>query len=232
MKKIEFKHVFLALAAVVIVIITATMIRDSQKEAAIANIRKTVDTTNFVDTTLADDKEDKHLDPEQAYLDKLSETEKKAKLKVLKSRFIFENDEFRDIGFYYHKHWGKGWPDKKALYTYLNSKGFIFLVSNYYSDDWIFHTSVKVLVGSDKYETETVETYNELHKTEVAAGSVYENVTYTESPEIIAAIANNVDKKVKCRLEGRQYYSEFTLSAKDKQAIKDCYDLSYLIKQE
>lgn len=164
-----------------------------------------------------------------SYLDVLNAAERSAKLKRLKSKFIYEKDEFSDVGFYYHKHWGRSWPRKKALYAYLNTAGFCFLVSNYYEEDWIFHESAKVIVDTAKYQTETVETYSDLHKTEIVSGAVYENVTYTKSPEIIEAIAMHSDKRVKCRLEGRQYYSEFTLSTKDKQAFKDCYELNYLL---
>jgi len=150
----------------------------------------------------------------------------------LKKKFVYTKDDFNDIGFYYHKHWGKDWPDRKTLYCYQNTKGGFFLVSNFYAEDWIFHTSAKVIVDTSKYETETVETYSPANRTQNAGGSVWENVTYDNSTDILEAIAKNAGKKVKFRLEGKQYYSESQLSDDDKKAFKDSYDLYYLLSKQ
>jgi hypothetical protein len=166
------------------------------------------------------------------YLDTLTAEQRTTKLEELKKKFILDKDEFKDLGFYYHKHWGTDWPDRKTLYCYLNTKGTIFLVSNYNADDWIFHTNALVLVDTTKYETETVQTFSELNKTQNTSGSVWENVTYTMSGDIIEAIARNPGKKVKFRLEGRQYYSEAQLTDEDKKAFKDSYDLYYLMAKK
>lgn len=102
--------------------------------------------------------------------------------------------------------------------------------SNYSSSDWIFHTSIYVLIGDRKLTSPTVETYNENNKTDHNGGRVWEIVTY-DNTNILEEIALNTNEKIKVRFNGREYYDDVTLSSKDKQALKDCYDLAKIISK-
>ena len=75
-------------------------------------------------------------------------------------------DEFNKIGFYRHKQWGNNWPNRTTLTTGLNSRGGIWLRSNYYGSDWIFHTQIIVLIDGVSYKSAIVETYNPEHRTD------------------------------------------------------------------
>jgi hypothetical protein len=155
--------------------------------------------------------------------------ESRKKLDKLKRNFTYKKDEFQDIGFYTHKSYGKYWPNRKTLTSGVNSSGYAWLRSNYSDDDWLFHTSIHVLVGERKLTSPTVETFSEKNKTDNNGGRIWEVVTY-DNTEILREIAENTDKTIKIRFNGREFYNDATLSASDKQALKDCYELGELIK--
>ena len=168
---------------------------------------------------------------------KLNEAKKeeyKKRLKALKKNFNFKNDEFNNTGWYLHKNQtvDNAW-NRKCLKTHINSDGYIYLEDQYYSDDWIFHTSIQVKIGENIYNSSIVETYNENNATQNSDGSVWEKISYTDDKDygIIRAIAESGDKPVKVRFVGKQYNSDFTLSNKDKKAIKEGYELAYLLKK-
>lgn len=160
--------------------------------------------------------------------------EDKKRLAVLKKNFEYKEDEFNKIGWYTHKNQtvDNSW-NRKCLITHVNSNGYIYLEDQYYSEDWIFHTRIEVKIGDNIYKSEDVPTYSKYNRTQNSSRSVWENVSYTSGKDngIIKAIAESGDKPVKVRFIGREYYSDFTLSNKDKQAIKDSYELSNLIKK-
>jgi hypothetical protein len=153
---------------------------------------------------------------------------------LLKKNFVYKKDEFNNIGWYIQKSQtvDASW-NRKCLKTHVNSDGYIYLEDQYYADDWIFHTSIQVKIGDSIYNSEVIETFNANNKTENSGGSVWENINYTDGKDngIIKAIASNVGKEVKVRFNGKEYYSDFTLSTRDKQAIKESYELSELIKK-
>lgn len=155
--------------------------------------------------------------------------ESKKQLERLKRKFIYKKDDFQDIGFYTHKRWGRYWPNRKTLTSGVNSSGYAWLRSNYSADDWLFHTSVHVLIGERKLTSQTVPTYSEKNKTDNDGGRIWEVVTYNNT-NILREIAENTDKKIRVRFNGSEFYDDVTLSSGDKQALKDCYELGKLLK--
>lgn len=140
----------------------------------------------------------------------------------LKSRFISQKDDFKNVIWYTHKRFGKYWPNRKTVYTEVRNDGYYNVISNYSSDDWIFHTSIQVMVGDQKFETEMVETYNENNRQDNDGGRIWENIRYSiENRNILNAIADGINKPVKIRFNGRQFHSDATMSAGDKKAIKE-----------
>lgn len=159
--------------------------------------------------------------------------ENKKRLGVLKKNFKFKQDEFNNVGWYTHKYQTveNTW-NRKCLITHVNSTGYIYLESQYYADDWLFQTRIEVKIGDKIFKSEDVPTYSDDHKTENSGSSIWENISYTGDKDngIIKAIAESGDIPVKVRFIGKYHY-DFTLSSKDKQTIKDSYELSQLIKQ-
>lgn len=176
------------------------------------------------------------IDPqEQARLDSISAEEKKQALKelaVLKKKFIFEGDDFSNGGWYYHKRWGKNWPHRNTLMAHVNSYGYSYLISNYWADDWLFHTKVQIKIGDYIHKTAEIPKFDKNNHTEVVSGGLYEVLYFTEDRDYGAMqlIARGTDKPIKVRLQGEQYYKDYTLSSADKKAIKECYELANLIQ--
>lgn len=158
--------------------------------------------------------------------DSIALTQAKTTFQELKGKFKFKKDEFEDIGWYSHKNWGNHWLARKGLTVDINSTGYIYLCSNWYDNDWLFHHTVRVLVDGSKLETAKIESYSKEHKTEIADGGyVYEVNYYTKGRDngIIKLIAENSNKKIKVRFVGKEFHSDITLSSTDKKAIKDGY---------
>jgi hypothetical protein len=166
---------------------------------------------------------------EAARVEQLATIEKE--IKKIASNFTYKKDDFQDLGFYSHKRWGRYWPNRKTLTSGVNSSGYAWIKSNYSADDWIFHTSITVLVGDLKYQSEEVATFSDKNVRDNDAGRVWEIVTY-DNPEILKAIAENSTSTIKVRFNGSEFYSDQTLSSGDKKALKDCYDLAQVIKEK
>jgi hypothetical protein len=140
----------------------------------------------------------------------------------LKNKFVSQKDDFNDVIWYTHKRFGKYWPNRKTIYTEVRNDGYYNVISNYYADDWLFHTSIQVLVGDRKFETETVETYKQDNRHDNHGGMIWENVRYNiENRNILNAIADNSNETVKIRFNGKQFYNDATMTAADKKAIKE-----------
>ena len=149
----------------------------------------------------------------------------------IKSKFNYTEDKANNVGFYNHKLWGSSWVNKNTLTSGVNSTGYIWLRSNYFSRDWLFHTSVEVFIDDKKYTSKVVTTYNKDYSTHEVGSKKWEVITYGNS-EIIELIAKNYDKEIKVTFVGRNANEELILNTKDKQAIKDCYELSKYLKIE
>jgi hypothetical protein len=168
------------------------------------------------------------LRSEIAELKKVERKKLLSEFESLKKKFHYKKDEFENIGFYTHKRWGNFRINRTTLKAGVNSSGYYWLRSNYYASDWIFHTSITVLIGEKTIKSKKVPTYSDEHITENEGGYIWEIVTYGNS-NILREIATNVDKTIKVRFNGNQYHKDITLSQGDKNALKDCYDLSVMI---
>ncbi|QHL87449.1 hypothetical protein GU926_08360 [Nibribacter ruber] len=156
----------------------------------------------------------------------------KKQIIALKKSFHHDKDEMSGRGWYDHKVWGKGYPEKNALTCTVFDSGHIMLRSFYTGDDWLFHESVSVKVGEERIDSDAIPSYDDSNRRDNSGGTVWESITYDSDEEngIIALIAQNVEKKILVRLNGDQYYKDITLTKIEKQAIADAYRLSNLIK--
>lgn len=151
----------------------------------------------------------------------------------LKSEFHVTEDEFSEITIFSHKNIGIYWPNRKTVYTKLSNEGAIVLYSHFHADDWLFHTQVIFRIDDKNYETDVVETYSESHRTNIDknGGGIHEDVRYPMSDDLIKILADNYQKPIKVRFNGRQFYDDIELSTKDKIAIKESWELASLYRK-
>lgn len=164
---------------------------------------------------------------------RLEEIEKSKKtIDQLKSKFYYNYDEFKEVGFYKHKRWPQDhWPSYTTLTAGCNSEGYTWIQSNFHGNDWIMHTNLILSNGETKVFSEVVESYDKNHRTEVANdASAYENITFTNSPQLLISLKANIDKTIKIRLQGVQYHHDYTLNKKDHQALAETYQFATAIK--
>lgn len=158
----------------------------------------------------------------------------KTRLAELKKKFNYKYDEFQEKGWYEAKtQTVANTFDKKMLKVNVNNVGFAYLSDQYYASDWLFHTRIEVKIGDTLYKTDDVETYDPHNVTNNSGGSIWEWIDYTGDKDngIIKAIAESGTLPIKVRFTGGQGVDDITLSERDRQAIKDSYELSNLIKE-
>ena len=145
----------------------------------------------------------------------------------LLSTMRVETDAVRGISFYYPQafpyytdYWG---ADVRCFaLPYLGRSGedvWLRLVCDYTADDWIFFKQITFVVDDERY----YKTFNYFDVVrDNAYGDVWEYVDIevgSSEEELLWAIANSTQTIV--RFEGDDYYYDFTVSANDKQAIRD-----------
>lgn len=155
----------------------------------------------------------------------------KQEFETLKTKFTYEDDEFNDMGWYSSK--DQTSYSRNSIRIMINNEGYAYLISQYYGNDWIFHTNMQARIGETVYTSTTIPTFDDHNYRDVSGdGHVYEQVSYsgTKDNGILKAIANSGDQEVKVRLTGDQLSKDFVLSKVDKQAIIDGYRLAQLLK--
>lgn len=158
----------------------------------------------------------------------------KARLAELKKSFIYKYDEFNNIGWYTHiNQTAENSYNRRLLKMHVNNRGYGYMASQYYGENWIFHTRVEVKIGDLVLRSEEVPTYDSNNETQNSGYSVWETVSFTNSNDngILKAISESAENDVKVRFSGDQKISDFTLTKKDQQSIKDSYELMLLIKK-
>lgn len=154
-------------------------------------------------------------------------------IKELKDKFIFDEE----AGYYYHKHWNKSWPKRRTLTADVNKTGYYYLCSNFYGNKGIKHSQVMVKFGEEKISTEKMDLKNETdHRVEnTGDGNVFEVNYYTNyrDNKIFETIGKSESgKDILVRFVGATSYTEEALPQSDYEALKDCYNLSLLLRYE
>lgn len=153
-----------------------------------------------------------------------------AEFNVLKKKFTFKKDEFNGNGWYTHKTFVNS-NYRKTLKAYVRDNGYIYLESQWYDEDWIFHTHIQVKAGENVVTTNTIESYDEHNVHQNDGGVVWENISYVNGGDngVIDAITK-ADKAVKVRFVGQKFHRDIVLPTKDQVAIKESQKLAELIK--
>jgi hypothetical protein len=151
-----------------------------------------------------------------------------SKLKNLIKSFKSKLDDFSNITWYTHKNFPLSFTGLSAV---TNDQGHSYLISNFHSENWLFHTSIMVKIGDNIFESEDIPTYDKrnIHDNYT---TIWETVSFTNDSLLFKMIAFNVGKKIKVRLNGQQYYHEYILNDKLKLAIRDTYDLGKLLERK
>jgi len=115
------------------------------------------------------------------------------------------------------------------FYPYLAkdaSGSWWFLRLTLYRSDWLFANQVQVIVNGTVDSTVTKESFSPDVKTDVLYGGVYEEVTFRQtdagSDAMFKAIAGYTGAlALKVRVNGNEYYSEYSLSPADVLVWRD-----------
>jgi len=146
--------------------------------------------------------------------------------------FTPEKGEFEKFTNYIHNRQGieKTWS-RSFVQVYLNEKGDLSLVSNYYGGQWLNHTSLSIEGEGLSAKTDSVPIDNVNNHHSEFSGSKWERVTYRgeQADKLIALISANTDKKMKSIFRGKSSYIIW-LEESDKKAIKAAYDLAKALK--
>lgn len=146
-----------------------------------------------------------------------------------------EEDFVRNLAFYYHSQFPRGdeyWYADQRCFSlpYLGKQGdtvWLRWICNYTDDDWVFFKKITFAVDDERYYK--YFSYYEIVR-DNDGGEVWEyidmEVGATEL-EILQAIANS--EKTIIRFEGDDYYSDFTVKSKDKEAIQFMLDVYMLL---
>ncbi len=166
---------------------------------------------------------------------KLNEMEAvKKRIAELETRFTREKADYDRYARYIHKrqNFDNSW-DRSYLRVNLDEQGEISLTSNYYGNQWLDHTAIRVYDQGDQVITGTVPLGSVDNHHSSFMETRWEQVTFRDenSNGIIAFIARNADRKLKAVYIGKRYYY-IVLEDYDKEAIKDALLLSETIKNK
>ena len=155
--------------------------------------------------------------------------------KAMLGKMAAEEDFVRNMAFYYHSQWPRGkeywYADERCFaLPYLGKQGndvWLRFVCNYTRRDWVFFKKITFACYDQRFY-KSFSYYDVVRDN--SGGRVWEyidmDVNATEI-KILEAIASS--EKTIIRFEGDDYYYDFTVTTKDKEAIRFTLDLYYLL---
>jgi hypothetical protein len=123
--------------------------------------------------------------------------------------------------------------NESYLKVQLDERGEIFFLSNYYGNNSINHTAVRISDGISQAETGKIEPDDaNNHRSDFMDGK-WEKVAYRNGKEngVIEFIANNTGRRLKAVYLGDRYYN-IILEDYDKTAFKEAFNLSKALKRK
>ncbi|TKG92463.1 hypothetical protein EYV94_19690 [Puteibacter caeruleilacunae] len=155
-----------------------------------------------------------------------------AQVVELEKNFVKEKGEFdRYVQYVPKRQTVKRSWDRSFIQIYLDERGEIYMSSNYYGENWLNHTGLRVYDGDIQAKTEKIalEDVNNHHSD--FAEVKWEKVTYRQGKDngVMEFIAQNADRRLKAVFLGKRYYY-IILEEYDKKAVKDALALSKAIK--
>lgn len=143
----------------------------------------------------------------------------------------FKDDEFKKVQFFTSDRDQGSKPFR--FYPYLAkdaASSWWFLRLTLYRSDWLFAKQVQVIVNGTVYPTVVKDSFSSDVRTDVLDGGVFEEVSFRQtdagSNDLFKAITDYTGTApLKVRVNGTDYYSEYTLGSADIQAWKDLWFL-------
>jgi len=158
----------------------------------------------------------------------------KVQLEKLESKFVKEKTDFDRYTQYIHKRqqFERRW-NKSFIQIHLDERGELYISSNYYGDQWLEHTGLRVYDQDIQAKTEKIGLDNVLNHRSDFMDTKWEKVSYRDGADngVIEFIAEHADRNLKAVFLGSRYYY-IILEEYDKQAMKDALALSKLLKQK
>ena len=152
----------------------------------------------------------------------------------VEQKFDAEKTEFDRYTRYIHKrqNFDRRW-NKSFIQFYLDETGNLYMSSNYYGDQWLEHTGIRVYDNDIQAKTETVELDNPNNHRSDFMDFVWEKVTYRNGMDngVIQFIADHPDRKLKAVFLGKRLFFIW-LEDYDKQAAHDALLFSSLLKKK
>ena len=159
--------------------------------------------------------------------------ELESRLTELSKDFIFTPGEAGQPGTYQHKRQTveSSW-NRTFLKIGLNEYGDVWLISHYYGQTWIDHTSLRVYDQDSYILTDTIPLGNSWNRKVEDLGDRWETIEFREGSDAgaIAFIADNYQKPVKVRLTGKTFLY-LVLESYDKDAIRKGWELAQVLKE-
>ena len=153
-------------------------------------------------------------------------------IQKLSKNFTTKKDEFDQYMQYIPKRQtvNRSW-DRSFIQVHLDASGRIYLSSNYYGDKWLNHTGIRVYDGKLQATTGEVPLTDVNNHHSEFLDKKWEQVSYKDgkSDDVIKFIAEHTDLKLKAVFLGKRYYY-IVLETFDKEAVKNAYELSLLLK--
>ncbi|NDV84474.1 hypothetical protein [Bacteroides sp. 51] len=163
-----------------------------------------------------------------AYLDSILSS-KQADFEAIKSKFVLEKDTaYQEIGNYF---WPTQTVEKNLHRSYLrfqvNERGVMSMTSIYCGSSNIHHLAVKVIAPDGTF-AETPASNDSYETTNL--GEKIEKADYLlgQDGNVMGFIYFNHDKNLKVECLGGKKYTT-TMSASDRQALKETYELSQIL---
>lgn len=151
----------------------------------------------------------------------------------LEKPFEKEKTEFDRYTQYIHKRqtFQRAW-NRSYIQVHLDERGELYLSSNYFGEDWLNHTGLRVYDQGDDAKTNAVPLENPNNHRSDFMELRWEKVSYRNGVDngVIEFIAQNADRQLKAVFLGnRNYY--IILETYDKQAVIEALALSNAIKR-
>jgi len=156
----------------------------------------------------------------------------KAKIARLETHFEKEKTEFDRYTQYVHKRqtFQRSW-NRSYIQVRLDERGEIWLLSNYYGEQWLDHTGLRVYDQGDQARTDSIAIGSvDNHRSDFMEFK-WEKVTYRNGHDngVLEFIANHPDRRLKAVFLGKRYHY-IVLEDYDKIAVKEALELSKAIR--
>jgi len=157
-----------------------------------------------------------------------------AKIAKLEPKFVAEKTEFDKYTQYIPKcqNFDRRW-NKSFIQFHLDELGNLCMSSNYYGDQWLQHTGIRVYDQDIQAKTDSIGLNDPNNHRSDFMDYIWEKVTYRNGKDngVIRFIADHPDLKLKAVFLGKRYFYIW-LEDYDKEAALESLQFSALLKRK